>query len=162
MKRGLIVLLLVVIAAVWLGSLIANDPGYVLIAYRDYTMQTSLWVMLAVFVTLALLVHYGLRMINMVRRTPDIYRDWRTGSEVGKAYRLTVRAMALSLDGEYDRARRYFESSAKSSTPDQMAQGVNYLAAARAAEDAGDSKAGKPVFDSPRRAMHRCTLHGRP
>ena len=37
-------LLIVIIFAGILGTLIARDPGYILIVYQDYSLQTSLWV----------------------------------------------------------------------------------------------------------------------
>ena len=49
MKRGLFILLIVIVVAGYLGTLIARDPGYVLVAYNGYSMQTSLWVLVGLF-----------------------------------------------------------------------------------------------------------------
>ncbi len=49
MKRGLLLLLVVIAVAGYLGTLIARDPGYVLLAYDGYSMQTSLWVLVGLF-----------------------------------------------------------------------------------------------------------------
>ena len=52
MKRSLIALMLVISIAVVLGTLVAKDPGYVLIAYGDQSIQTGLWVFLALLLTM--------------------------------------------------------------------------------------------------------------
>jgi len=50
MKRSLVVLLVLIVAAGWLGTLIAEDPGYVLITYGEHSVQTGLWVFFGVVI----------------------------------------------------------------------------------------------------------------
>ena len=47
MKRTMIFLLVIIALAAWLGTLAAKDPGYVLVSYDGATLQSGLWVMLA-------------------------------------------------------------------------------------------------------------------
>ena len=42
MKR-LIIYLIILVAAVWLGLKIAEDPGYALFAYQRWTVEMPLW-----------------------------------------------------------------------------------------------------------------------
>ena len=41
--------------AVLIGTLVSKDPGYVLIAYGPYQLQTSVWMMLALVIAAWLL-----------------------------------------------------------------------------------------------------------
>ena len=46
MNRELLIITASMLLAGFLGTLIAKDPGYVLVSYRDYIIQTSLWILL--------------------------------------------------------------------------------------------------------------------
>jgi len=69
-KRQLVILLGVIIAAGYLGILIAKDPGYVLIAYGNYSLQSSLWVMLGLGAFLFISTYILLRLTGVIRRVP--------------------------------------------------------------------------------------------
>ena len=145
--RLLVVLLLVTIVAGGLGTLIANDPGYVFVSYRDYSLQTGLWVMLGVMLILLLLLSQVARLVRLLLGSPKRYRHWRTGKKVGQASQSALKGMRLLFEGEHEQARRYLGAGADQiDTKDtdaeaNMAQGINYLAAARAADAMGDDEA---------------------
>lgn len=137
MNRSLLILLVVVVAAGYLGTLIAQDPGYVLVAYGDYSMQTSLWVMLGLVLTITLLVYIVLRVTGVIRKAPATYRGWRGHQQTQRASDLTIKGQRLLAEGEYQRARKFLDSGAQNNE----AKAMNYLAAARAADDMGDGEA---------------------
>ncbi len=134
MKRALIILLLVAIAAGYLGTLVARDPGYVLVSYGAYSMQTSLWVLLATIFLITVAGYLIARSFNLVRRSTSIYADWRARQKTDRAAKLTEKGMRLLAEGEYDRAIKFLESGSDNNT----SRGLNYLAAARAANDLGE------------------------
>ncbi len=137
MKRSLVFLLLIVVLAGWLGTLIARDPGYVLIAYQEYSIQTSLWVMLGLLIGFSLATYIVLRVVNLLRRSGVVYQGWRQDQKQSRALSLTTKGLALLAEGEFERARKYLAGGAENNT----ANGINYLAAARAADDLGDAEA---------------------
>jgi HemY protein len=137
MRRSLILLLLVIVLAGYLGTLIARDPGYVLITYDGFSMQTSLWVLLGILAGISAAVYLLLRTFNIIRKSPAVYQGWRASRKSAKADKLTSRGLMLLAEGESERARRFLESGAT----DSHAKGINYLAAARAANDMGDDQA---------------------
>ncbi|SVD06833.1 uncharacterized protein METZ01_LOCUS359687, partial [marine metagenome] len=137
MNRALVILLVVVVAAGYLGTLIAQDPGYVLIAYGEYSMQTSLWVMLGLVLTITLLVYLALRVTGIIRRVPAAYLGWRGHQQTQRASNLTIKGQKLLAEGEYQRARKFLDSGALNNE----SQALNYLAAARAADKMGDGEA---------------------
>ena len=50
--------------AVLIGTLVSKDPGYVLIAYGPYQLQTSVWMMLALVIAAWLLVRLVVSIIQ--------------------------------------------------------------------------------------------------
>lgn len=137
MNRSLLILLVVVVLAGYLGTLIAGDPGYVLVAYGDYSMQTSLWVMFGLVLVFSLTAYLILRVTGIVRKAPESYRGWRGHRETQRASDLTIKGLRLMAEGEYQRARKYLDSGAQNNE----AKAINYLTAARAADDMGDAEA---------------------
>ena len=137
MNRSLLILLIVVVFAGYLGTLIARDPGYVLVAYGDYSMQTSLWVMLALITVFCVVAYFALRVTGIIRKAPAAYRGWRGHQQSQRATDLTVKGLRLMAEGEYQRARKFLDGGAQNNE----AKAINYLAAARAADDMGDGQA---------------------
>ncbi|MFT7220337.1 MAG: HemY protein [Candidatus Azotimanducaceae bacterium] len=137
MKRSLILLLVVVVLAGYLGTMIARDPGYVLITYGDYSFQSSLWVLLGLVAGFTLVFYVLLRVYRLVRRTGLVYRDWREHRRSARSDKLIQKGMMLLAEGEFERALRFL----KSDVDTQPERGVTYLAAARAADGLGDHEA---------------------
>lgn len=133
MKRLLVLCLIVVIAAGYLGTLVARDPGYVLVTYGNYSLQTSLWVLIAAIVLVSIVLYLLVRSFSLVRRTGGMYAGWREQRKTDRAARLTEKGMRLLAEGEYERAIKFLEGGSDNNS----ARGLNYLAAARAANDLG-------------------------
>lgn len=130
MKRLVVLSLCCVVFAGWLGTLVARDPGYVLIAYQDYMFQTSLWIMVALVWVTGVVLYYLFRLIRLVLVSQSSLRDWQAGRKTKRAHDLSHKGMALLASGEYSRAEKYLLSGA-----DQHDQpGTYYIAAAKAAE----------------------------
>lgn len=131
MKRVLIIFLLVAVAAGYLGTLVARDPGYVLVSYGAYSMQTSLWVLIGLVILITVAGYVFARSFSLLRRSGSMVVDWQTRRKVERATRLTDKGMRLLAEGEYERAIQFLESGSDNNT----SKGLNYLAAARAAND---------------------------
>lgn len=137
MKRSLILLLIVVVLAGYLGTLIARDPGYVLITYSEYSLQSSLWVMLGLIALISTVSYLLLRATGIVRKVPAAYRGWRGHQKSQRAGDLTRKGQRLLAEGEHVRARKFLESGAENSS----SSAINHLEAAIAADHAGDGEA---------------------
>ena len=134
MKRGLLLLLVVIAVAGYLGTLIARDPGYVLVAYDGYSMQTSLWVMVGLFLVLCLAAYLLFRSVNVFRYGSGVVSEWREAKREARTSRLTQKGLRLLTEGEFDRARKFLDGAGE----DSDAKGINFLSAARAADNQGD------------------------
>src|SRR5690625_7965594 len=71
MKRGFLAVLAVLVVAGTLVAAIESDPGYVLVAYGGYSLETSIWVALALFLL-------GLALLWLMLR-------WLRGGQIGRA-----------------------------------------------------------------------------
>jgi len=100
-------LLMVTIFAGILGTLIARDPGYILIVYQDYSLQTSLWVglfLILVFVTMSYFLWW---LVGVLLDLPARVSSWRTEKSKSRAIQFLNKGIALYLAGQQDRASRF-------------------------------------------------------
>ncbi len=136
MKRLLILLLLVIVAAGWIGTLVARDPGYVLISYDGATIQTGFWVLVGGVILTAIGGYYLLRLFGAASRTATYYRRWQEDRKRRKSMQLTQKGLTFLQEGTFDRALKFLLSGAEGSEH----PGVNYIAAADAADQLGNAE----------------------
>ena len=110
MKRKLIVVLICVVFAGWIGTSIVRDPGYVLIAYGSYRFQTSLWIMLALLIAVIIAWYYLLRLLKLFVGSSANLKGWRSSRKARRADYLARKGLALLAAGEYARAENFARS----------------------------------------------------
>ena len=132
------ILALAVLAAIVLGGLIGTllvrDPGYVLVAYADTVLETSLWVALLLLIGLYLLVR-GISFVvkKLIQGQSRVLR-WRSGRKLRAARSQTVRGLLVMAEGRWVDAKKLLLAGADNvETPL-----INYLNAARAAQELGE------------------------
>ena len=130
MKRSLVLLLLVIVFAGLMGTLIARDPGYVLIAYGEYSLQTSLWILPFLLIIFIVAVSLTVRAAKWFLTGSSSFKHWREERKTRRSHDLTTKGMSLLAVGDYSRAEKYLISGAQN----HENPGANYLAAARAAD----------------------------
>lgn len=133
MKRSLIFLLIIIVVAGVLGTLIAKDPGYVLISYDGASLQTGIWVMLALLAVLIAVIYYLMRLFKVVGNSTAAWRDWRAQRALNRATRLTTKGMMFFQSGDFERAERFLNSGAATGSH----RSVNFIYAAKAADVQG-------------------------
>lgn len=126
-------LLISLVAAVAVGLLLSHDPGYVLIGYAAWTLETTVsllaFALLAGFLALYLL----LRFLVGLRRAPQRLRHWEQRRKALRARNALNRGLIELAEGDWTGAeKRLLKHAADSDTPL-----LNYLAAARAAQQQG-------------------------
>lgn len=131
--RWLAIALLLLVVAVGAAVLLQQDPAHVRVALGAWTIETTLAFALAVLVVAFVLLHYLLRVAGMLLRTPRSWRRGRRGHRAEKARRGLTRGLIEMAEGRWEQAERLLtRHAAESDTPL-----LNYLAAARAAQQAG-------------------------
>ncbi len=122
--------LLTLLAAVALGLLAYEDPGYVMISRNDVSYELSLTLFLimlaAAFATLYLLIRFASRTWKL----PRDLRRWRRRRRIKKAHRVSVRGLIELAQGHWPQAEKDLIKYAEYSE----APLLNYLSAARAAQ----------------------------
>ncbi len=137
MIRLFIFSLLAIVVALWVTLYLGfpGDPGYLLIAFGNYTFETSLFALLVAGVFLYLLYWVAAALFRLVNPA----RWVRAGKEL--ANRRRSGKASRTVEGLLHLARRNWKAAYNTlmkTTRDQDASVVNYLAAALAAFEMGE------------------------
>lgn len=128
MRKLFALIIVALLVGVGIVAVIETDPGYVLVAYGNYTVETSLWVGLVVLAVFILLVYAVVRLIRRVLGGQNSLASWLGGRRARAASRLTTRGLISFIEGNWVRSRRQLLRGARNSE----APLINYLMAARA------------------------------
>lgn len=132
MKR-IIFLFIILLVAIWLGTWIVKDPGYVLIAYQHWTLETPLWFGIIVALLFLLLLNIFYHLTRALFSLPAKARTWRLKRRRRQSY-LDVNTGVLQLmQGNWQVAEKYFQRV----IPGKRFLLISYLAAAKAAQAQG-------------------------
>ena len=146
MKKLFILLLVVLAAGTWIGQMMVQDPGYVLVAFNQTTIETSVWVLLVVLLVGFLLAHWGLNLLTNAMMPVHRLRDWRDRRNHNVSQRKTLKGLMALSEGNWARAQRQLGQAAERSELPL----INYLAAARAAHEQGDERAADDLLQKAR------------
>ncbi len=136
MKVALLVLLTALVLGGLVGVLMARDPGYVMVAYDQMALETSLWFALLVLVLAYVLIRAATLLTVRLVRGGGSLKDWHQRRRTRTAREQTVKGLLLMAEARWAEARKLLESSADNA-PSPL---INYLNAARAAHEMGDTR----------------------
>jgi len=128
MRRLFFLMLIALLAGVGVVAIIETDPGYVLVSYGNYTMETSLWVGLLLLTVFTLLVYSFVRLVRRLLAGQSSLVNWFGGRQAQRASRLTTRGLINYIEGNWSKSRQQLLKGVKGSETPLL----NYLAAARA------------------------------
>lgn len=147
MKR-LIVYFLILLGSVWLGIKIHKDPGYVLITYQKWSLETTLWfAILAIFLAFFIL-SLLLRLFQSTTSLSTRLDTWSSQRKTRKAGHLTYQGLCELAEGKWRAAEK---DLVKGVVHSEMPL-INYLATATAAQHLGEFE----LRDSYLRSAHHC------
>ncbi len=136
MKRTYLILLIVVACAAALGMFIAEHTGYVLISWKSFRYESSLWVFLAVLAVI-LAVLYGLRtLIKMTLISTGLVNPWSQRNQSRRHRQAAEQGILDLAQGHWKNALRHLRRAAQGEAKPL----VYLLGAARAAEQLGYSE----------------------
>lgn len=136
MKRLFIAVLATLLLAAALAAAIAYDPGYVLIAFGNYTLETTMWVGVALLLLILLAMYCVILILHRSVRQGSIFSRWRNNWHERRGRQLTQRGLLAYLEGNFERARVVLDRGAnRTEMP-----AINYLLAARASAAHGEYK----------------------
>ena len=130
MRRLFFLMLIALLAGVGVVAIIETDPGYVLVSYGNYTLETSLWVGLLLLFFFTLLVYAVVRLIRRLLAGQSSLVNWFGGRQAQRSSRLTARGLVNYIEGNWSKARQQLLKGVKGNETPLL----NYLAAARASD----------------------------
>ncbi len=128
MRKLFVLILIALLLGVGIVALIETDPGYVLLAYGNYTLETSLWVGTLLLVIFTLLVYGLVRLVRKLLAGQNSLVSWMGSRKARQSSRLTTRGLINFIEGNWAKARRQLLRGARNNE----APLLNYLMAARA------------------------------
>ena len=120
---------LMLLAAIWLGLWISQDPGYVLISYNHWSAETSLWIGLVILLLSFIAFYIVLRILSRISSLPERFARWQRSRRFRKARILTNFGICQLMEGHWQRAEKTLNKAAVLTAYPL----VDYLGAARAA-----------------------------
>lgn len=134
MKRLFIAVLATLLFAAALAAAIAYDPGYVLIAFGNYTLETTVWIGIALVLVILLAMYLLILIIHRGVRQGSLFNRWQSNWHDRRGRQLTQRGLLAYLEGNFERARVVLDrAAARAELP-----ALNYVLAARAAAAQGE------------------------
>ena len=116
--------------------MVMQDPGYVLITLKPWSVELSLALFILLIAALFVVMYLLLRLIVGLWRSPRSLSNWREGRTQNKARQLQTKGIMQVIEGDWHQAERHLLSYInKTDTP-----ALNFLGAAHAAQGRGDLK----------------------
>ncbi len=135
---GLVIIAVLVAVTVFF----ADRPGQVVIVWQGWQVETSVGVLAAAAVLLALVVAALLRLLRLIRRSPRAVSRWRRERRRRAGYRALSQGMVAVAAGEPREAQRHARrADALLADPP-----LTLLLSAQAAQLDGDENAAKKFF----------------
>jgi HemY protein len=130
----LVFVLMALVMGALFGTLVARDSGYVLVAYDNLSLETSVWFALLALVVLYILIRLILVFLSGFLRSRLGLQVWNQGRLLHKSRARSVKGLLLLEEGSWLEAKKTLVGAAsRSETPL-----ANYLGAARAADKLGE------------------------
>ena len=130
MVKWLLRILVLIIIALGAVLLVKDDPGFVLIKYRDYSLETSLAFGILVLILAMVVIYFALRFLLGFWRLPGSVKKHSQNRRFGKSRRLLNQGLIDLAEGRFDQA----ESNLIKLVEYSESPLLHYLAAARAAQ----------------------------
>jgi len=132
--RMLVLIICALLFAIGIASLSANSNGQLIIAFSDWTVQTSLTFFLIFLVVLFFVLYVAIRAISSVWGLPDRINKWKEN----RHQRLSEKYLTQGLQALFAGKWRQAEIQLEKGVPYSRVPLVNYLGAARAAQQQGE------------------------
>src|SRR5579864_3881144 len=124
-------IVLILVASVFLGLKISEDPGYAIFSYQNWTVEMPLWFMVIATIVILLVLYFVLRFFDGIETTWFNFKNWLRMRKKYKSYSKTNRSLIALIEAQWKLA----ENNAMSGVDQSDAPLINFLAAAKAADE---------------------------
>ena len=130
MVKFIVSLLILVILVLGAVLLVREDPGFLLLRYRDYSVETTLAFALVALVVAVIAIYFALRLLRGIWRLPRTVRHQSQNRRHARARRQLNMGLIDLAEGRFEKAEVQLMRLVDHSDSPL----VHYLAAARAAQ----------------------------
>ncbi len=132
----LIFILSIFVASILIGIHLTKEPGYALLSYQTYTVEMPLWVLVTSMLCMFFIFNIFLRTVDIFGKIYSFIPSLLRNRKQKLASRNTLRGMVEIKEGKWKLAEKHLLKSANYSSSPML----NYLSAARSAQELGDTK----------------------
>ncbi|MBA2655252.1 MAG: tetratricopeptide repeat protein [Gammaproteobacteria bacterium] len=129
--KKLIFYFLLILGAVWLGSTIYAHPGYIIVLYKQWAIETSTWFLVLTFLLVFFLLHLLLNLLRNTVHLPSRIEHWWHKYQDRKGIKRLNKGYVELLRGKWTKAETYLLKSTKN----KGLSFVSYALAAQAADE---------------------------
>ena len=108
MRFLILVILLVLLVGAGLGTLINVDPGYVLLAWGDTSIEMSIWMLMLGIVLVYIAMSLSLRFVIALNLPFRVLGNWQETSRIKRMQLQTRHGLLALADGQNMRAEKKF------------------------------------------------------
>lgn len=132
--RLLALIIISLLLAAGIGAYIEDDAGLVTVVFSGWTVQANSIFFVVSIVTFFLLLHFLLRLVSRLWKMPRQLGSWKKDRHQRLSEKYLSRGLMALVEGNWNKA----EISLTKGAPHSKSPLVNYLAAARAAQQLGE------------------------
>lgn len=129
----LILILLVLVVSVWVGLLVVQHPGYLILVYQPWMVKMPLWLAILGAVIFLVLFYLIIDSIDRLNLLGYRIKNWFRFRREHQYYSKTQLGMAALIEGNWKSAEQLLLAG----THQSLEPLINYLGAARAAHEQG-------------------------
>ena len=135
MFRFIFVFLIFVCSAL-VGIYLTKEPGYALLSFQTYTIEMPLWLLVLFFICTYFLFNMLFRAFGIFGRIYYFIPNLLSRRKRKLASKNTIRGMIEIIEGKWKQAEKHLLKSVNHSSSPML----NYLSAAKTAQEQGDMK----------------------
>lgn len=128
----LLITLALLLAAIYVGSIALNDPGFIIIGYQGQVIRTSFIFFALAIILAGVLLYFLVRFIANLFATPAKVVDWNSNRLEKKAQKSLSKGFAALTEGNWVSAEQALSHDASIS---KRLSYMHYLGAAEAAQN---------------------------
>ncbi|MDZ7842094.1 MAG: heme biosynthesis HemY N-terminal domain-containing protein [Gammaproteobacteria bacterium] len=145
---ALLLVLVTLALAVAAALFFMDDPGYVLITLKPWSVEVSLALFIVLLAAGFLVLYFAIRTLVRTWNSPRNLRQARQRRREGKAHQLRAKGMLELIEGDWSRAEKHLLSY----LPYADNQVLNFIGAAHAAHSQGNFEARDSYLQKARKA----------
>lgn len=130
----LFLIFIVLLLSFWLGLQLSQEPGYVLISHKTYTLEMPLWLMVVLIFLAMLSLNIIFKLFSFTMKVWHFIPNWLQKRRLKKAREYTIQGLVEVREGKWELAEKHLSKVANNS----LSPMLNFLSAARSSQELGD------------------------